>query len=87
MNIEEVALCIRVLDELSAGFTAMSDRDSDATQTGLTCVQAQSILVEYAAHRTEGYSHAESMRLTAAKQQSLADATSSLHALLTRTRN
>ncbi len=87
MNIEEVAICIRVLDELSAGFTAMSDQNSDATQTGLTCVHAQSILVEYVAHRTDGYSHAEAMRLTAAKQQSLRDASPSLQALLTRTRN
>lgn len=84
MNIEDIAICIRVLDELSAGFTVMPPEDSDAAKAGLACVVAQSILVEYAAHRTDGYTHDESMRLTAAKQQSVSDASASLQALINR---
>jgi hypothetical protein len=87
MNIEAVATCIRVLDELSAGFTVMPAENSDASQAGLACVIAQSILVEYAAHRTDGYSHDEAMRLTAARQQAVKDASPSLQALLTRHKN
>jgi hypothetical protein len=87
MNIEDVATCIRVLDELSAGFTVMPSENSDASKAGLACVIAQSILVEYAAHRTDGYSHDEAMRLTAARQQAVQDASPSLQALLTRHKN
>ena len=84
MNLDQIATAITVLDELSACFTMMPANDSDATKAGWAVVTAQGILVEYAAHRTDGYSHQEALRLTAAKQQSLSEASASLHALLTK---
>ena len=84
MDIEKIATCIKVLDELSAGFTVMRADDTDASKTGLALVVAQSIVVEYAAYRTDGYTHDEAMRLTATRQQAVTDASESLHALITR---
>ena len=87
MNIEQVATCIRVLDEISAGFSTMPSANSEAAKAGLACVIAQSILVEYVAHRSDGYTHEEAMRLTAEKQQSVSDATESLFDLLKKKRD
>jgi hypothetical protein len=84
MNLEQIATCIKVLDEISAGFAAMHLGDADSAHAGLACVIAQSIIVEYAAYRTDGYSHDEAMKLTAAKQQPQSEATASLRGLLTR---
>ena len=84
MDIDRIAACISVLDEFSASFTLAHGSDADAARTGLALVTAQSILIEYAGYRTGGFSHDEALRLTAAKGQSLSEASESLYALLTR---
>jgi hypothetical protein len=84
MDIEKIATCIKVLDEMSIAFGAMGADNINAAEAGLSCVIAQSIVVEYAAHRTDGLSHAEAMEFTALRQHSLNEASTSLMALLKR---
>lgn len=83
MNIEQIRICIQVLDQMAAGFAAMRD-NSNAAQAGLSCVMAQSLVVEYAAHRTDGMEHAQAMEATASGQLNLHEASASLYAMLTR---
>lgn len=84
MDIEKIATCIKVLDEMSIAFAAMGPDNVNAAEAGLSCVIAQSIVVEYAAHRTDGLTHDEAMEFTAMRQHSLNDASTSLMALLKR---
>jgi hypothetical protein len=71
MNLEQIATAITVLDELSASFTMMPAGDTDAAKVGLALVEAQSILIEYAAYCKDGYSHDEALRLTSSRSHAL----------------
>ncbi|APW43803.1 hypothetical protein [Rhodoferax saidenbachensis] len=82
MNIEQIRICIQVLDHLAAGFATMHD-NHNAAQAGLSCVVAQSLVVEYAAHRTDGMEHEQAMEATAGGQLNLNEASASLYAMLT----
>jgi len=83
MNIEQIRICIEVLDELAAGFAAMPPDNTNASQAGLACVVAQSMVVEYAAHRTDGMDHMQAMEATAAGQLNVNATSASLYAMLT----
>lgn len=84
MDIDRIAICIKVLDEMSIAFASMGADNVNAAEAGLSCVIAQSIVVEYAAHRTDGLAHEEALEFTAMRQHSLSEASTSLMALLQR---
>ena len=57
MDSHHIKTCIQVLDALAKGFTRMSENGTAATTEGLTCVQAQSLVIQYSLHRSTGLDH------------------------------
>jgi len=57
MNEQQVQGCIDVLETLAKGFAAKSDSSATMALEGLTCVQAQGLVIQYAALRSCGMTH------------------------------
>ena len=57
MDNQQVQTCIQVLDALAKGFALLPDKGTATTVEGLTCVQAQSLVIQYSLLRSSGLSH------------------------------
>lgn len=64
MNIEQLTICSDVLGKMAESFNAMPSDQKDAVQAALICTMAQSYVVEFAKHMSDGLEPFDAMEAT-----------------------
>ena len=64
MNIEQPLACADVLGQMSANFAAMPSDNIKALEAGFYCLNAQSLVAEYASHISKGMEPFDAMEAT-----------------------
>jgi hypothetical protein len=83
MNIEQLQTCADVLGEMAANFSNLPRENTKALESGMYCLLAQSLVVEYTAHLGNGLEPFDAMEATVNGELKLPEAKTTLLTILT----
>jgi hypothetical protein len=83
MNVDQLLACADVLGQMSANFSAMPSDNTKALEAGLYCLNAQSLIVEYASHLSSGMEPFDAMEATVRGELAMPESKAVVFAVLT----